>query len=146
MKRTATDPFHQAMEALKAGNTRSALHLFEEALENEESPELLSHMAFCLAAERQDYTRAVSLCRDALSEDPGNSEHYLNLGRIYLLQDRKRDAIRIFRDGLLHGNNPRIRDELRNLGTRKYPVLASLPREHHLNVFLGKLFTKLKLR
>jgi tetratricopeptide (TPR) repeat protein len=103
-------------------------------------------MAFCLAAERQDYTRAVGLCRDALSEDPGNSEHYLNLGRIYLLQDRKRDAIRIFRDGLLHGNNPRIRDELRTLGTRKYPVLASLPREHHINIFLGKLLTKLKLR
>jgi len=141
-----TDPYRRGMDELNAGNTKSALRFFEEAAESDENPEALSHLAFCLAKERQDFRRALSLCREALADDPGNSIHYLNLGRIYLIQDRKRDAIRVFRDGLLRGDNSRIREELRNLGKRKYPVISSLPREHNLNKFLGKLFTRLKLR
>ncbi len=145
-EKSFTDLFLEGMEALNAGRTHSALYCFEEAAKQDESPEILSHLAFCIAKERQDYHRAISLCRLAVSEDPGSSVHYLNLGRILLLDGRRQDAIRVFRDGLLHENNPTIKDELKNLGTRKYPVISSLPREHRVNRILGKLFTRLRLR
>ena len=132
--------------AVRAGNTSQALKLLEEAAELDESPELVSHLAYCLAKEKQDVTSALSLAKSALREEPWNSTHYLNLGRIYLLAGRRKDAIQIFRDGLLHEHNPRIKEELARLGSRKYPVIASLPREHPFNRMLGKIFARLKLR
>jgi uncharacterized protein HemY len=136
----------QGIEALSAGNTTQALRLLEEAADLDESPELISHMAVCLAKEKQDFTTATTLGKSALRDEPWNSTHYLNLGRVLLLSGQRNDAIRTFRDGLLHENNPRIKEELDRLGTRKYPVIASLPREHSLNRMLGKVFTRLKLR
>jgi Flp pilus assembly protein TadD len=136
----------EGIAALNTGNTSLALHHLLEAAELDENPELLSHLAYCLAKENQDFPQAVSLGRSALRDEPWNSRHYLNMGRVYLLSGRRQDAIRIFRDGLLHENNPRIKEELARLGTRKYPVIASLPREHSLNRLLGKFFTRLKLR
>jgi tetratricopeptide (TPR) repeat protein len=132
--------------AANAGNTSLALRHLLEAADLDESPELHSHLAYCLAKENHDFPQAISLGRSALRDEPWNSRHYLNLGRIYLLSGRRQDAIRIFRDGLLHENNPRIKEELARLGTRKYPVIASLPREHTLNRLLGKFFSRLKLR
>jgi tetratricopeptide (TPR) repeat protein len=138
--------FDEGVSALTAGRTSAALECFEAAAELDQSPEILSNLALCLAKERRDFPRAIGLCRTAVSEEPWNSLHYLNLGRIHLLHGQRRDAIRVFRDGLLHEPNPLIRDELKGLGTRKYPVIASLPREHRVNIFLGRLFKKLRLR
>lgn len=146
MDRSADQLVNEGIAALKRGNTRHALEQLEQAAEHDDRPALLSSLAICIAAERNDFPTAVALCRRALAEEPGNSLHYLNLGKIHLLDGRKQDAIRVFRDGLLHQANPLIREELQRLGTRRYPVIASLPREHKLNIFLGKLFTKLKLR
>ncbi|RQW85623.1 MAG: hypothetical protein EHM79_11330 [Geobacter sp.] len=144
------DQFQQLLQhgitALSAGNTALALKHFEEAAELDETPELISNLAYCLAKENQDFEQAISLCRSAFRDESWNSIHYLNLGRIYLLAGRRNNAIRTFRDGLLHENNPRIKEELSRLGSRKYPVIASLPREHPFNHMLGKLFTRLKLR
>jgi Flp pilus assembly protein TadD len=144
------DQFQQLVKdgiaALSSGNISLALRHFEEAAELDESPELLSHLSYCMAKEKQDFSRAITLGRSALRDEPWNSNHYLNLGRIYLLSGRRQEAIRTFRDGLLHENNSRIKEELSRLGTRKYPVISSLPREHPFNRMLGKLFTRLKLR
>lgn len=144
--KNAADLVNEGMNALKAGRTHVALDCFEEASKLEGTPEIMSCLAFCLAKERKEFHRAVSLCRSAIGEEPGSSIHYLNLGRVLLLDGRKREAIRVFRDGLLHENNPAIREELNRLGTRKYPVISSLPRNHRVNKVLGKLFTRLGLR
>jgi tetratricopeptide (TPR) repeat protein len=145
-EKSSDDLFHEGMNALNEGRTDIALSCFEEAAKQEESPEIISCLAFCLAKERQDFRRAVSFCQWSVSEDRGNSLHYLNLGRILLLDGRRQDAIRVFRDGLLHENNPSIKDELEKIGTRKYPVISSLPREHSVNRMLGKFFTRIGLR
>jgi len=146
MDKQAEQLVNDGIAAFKAGRTPQALECFEAAAELDQSPELLSNLAYCLAKERRDFPRAVALCNDSILDEPWNSLHYLNLGRIHLLEDRRLDAIRVFRDGLLHEANPLIRDELQKLGTRKYPVIASLPREHRVNIFLGRLFKKLRLR
>lgn len=146
MNRPVDQLINEGIAALKEGNSRLALERLEAAAELDDTPEILSSLALCLARERQDFPRALELCRAALAEEPWNSLHYLNLGRVHLLEGRKQDAIRVFRDGLLHQQNPLIREELQRLGNRRYPVIASLPREHKLNIFLGRLFAKLKLR
>jgi Flp pilus assembly protein TadD len=136
----------EGISAMQAGNTALALLNFQEASDLNESPELFSHFAYCLAKERSDYLRAIILCEKALDREPWNSVHYLNLGEVYLLSGRKRDAIYTFRDGLLHEENQRIREVLARLGTRKKPVIAALPRNHFLNKYLGILLTQLKMR
>ena len=68
------DQFQQLVKdgiaALSSGNTSLALKQFEEALEWEESPELFSHLAYCLAKENQDFPQAITLGRSALRDEP----------------------------------------------------------------------------
>lgn len=137
---------NEGLEALEAGNSHVALQQFEAAAVLDEDPKILSYLAFCIAKERRDFRKATALCREAIEEDPGSSIHYLLLGRIQLLNDRKQDAIRTFRNGLLREKNRSIKEELNQLGVRKYPVISSLPREHLVNRFLGKLLTRLRIR
>lgn len=136
----------EGIAALDAGNTGLALQRLESAADLDENPEVLSHLAFCIARERKDYPRAEALCLEAIDEEPWNSTHYLNLGRIRLLEGRKEEAIRVFRDGLLRDANPAIKAAIDSLGVRKYPVIPSLPREHFLNKYLGKFLAVMKLR
>jgi hypothetical protein len=68
---------------------------------------------------------------------------YLNLGRAYLKDDKKNDAVRAFQEGLK--NDPENRDilwEMQKLGTRKKLPLPFLSRSNPINVYLGKLFSK----
>jgi len=75
----------KGVEALDQDNTLSALFYFEKALDIEDSPIISSYFAFCIAKERGQLSKAISLCEEAIKKDPESSIHYLNLGRIYLL-------------------------------------------------------------
>lgn len=136
----------EGIAALEAGQPKRALEHLEAAAQLDESADLLSSLAVCLAAVRQDFATAERLCREAIEDDPRNSLHYLNFGRVLLLADRKAEAIRTFRNGLLRQSNPKIKQELQRLGLRKYPVITSLPREHLINRILGKILSSLRLR
>lgn len=137
---------HDGKKALDSGDFPTAIKCFEKALEQERHPLACSGLAYCLAKERGAYSQAKSLCAEALRQDPRNSEHYLIMGRIYLLADNKKDAIRIFRKGLKFEFNRQMQQELDALGQRKPPVLPFLGRTNPLNKYLGKLFYKLGLR
>jgi len=136
----------KGLAEIERGNTMLALIHFEEAAKLDDSPMVRSHLSFCLAKERRQMQKAVSLCNGALQEEPGNPVHYLNLGRIYLLAGQKKQAIQIWRRGLKIGHNPLITLELRKLGLRNPPVLQALGREHPLNKFLGKMLQKMGMR
>jgi Tfp pilus assembly protein PilF len=130
------------MDALKQGNTVDALELLEKAVSETRNPRYCSCLGICLAKGKRDFKRAVSLCKEAIRNDPKNSLHFLNLGRVHLLAGQKKDAIRIFYMGLRHQNNQEITAELKKLGTRRPPVIPFLARENPLNKFLGKLLHK----
>jgi tetratricopeptide (TPR) repeat protein len=136
----------KGLAEIERGNTMLALIHFEEAAKLDDSPMVRSHLSFCLAKERRQMQKAVSLCNGALQEEPGNPVHYLNLGRIYLLAGQKSRAYQIWRRGLKIGRNPQIAAELKKLGLRKPPVLKSLDRDHPLNRHLGRLLQKIGLR
>ncbi len=138
--------FERGVEAVDHGNWLCALACFEKLVQQAKEPLYLSYFASCIAKERGQFGKAISLCLEAIETEPDNPGHYLNLGRVYLLQGRKSEAIRTFREGLAHGLESRIIDELNRLGTRKPPVFSFLPRNNPINKYLGMLLQKLRLR
>ena len=133
-------------EYLSSGKTAEALPIFQELSGRIRHPLVYSGMAYCLAKERGLYAEAVSLCKDAVRQDPREPLHFFYLGKVHLLAGQKKDAIRIFRMGLRHGRCPDIVAELNRLGMRRPPVLTFLPRTNPINKFLGIAMAKLRLR
>ena len=138
--------FDQGLKTLNEGNILAALSYFEKASIIEKSPVISSFLAFCIARERGQFQKAISLCKDAIHENPENSFHYLNLGKIYLLEKQKEEAVNIFRQGLHHEESQQIIDELNKLGTRKPPIIPFLKRNNFINKYLGIILSRLKLR
>jgi len=136
----------KGVAALKEGNTLVAMIHFEDAAKLEDNPTVRSYLAFCLAKERRQMTKAISLCLTAMQQEPTRTLHHLNLGRIYLMAGQKTRAIQTFRRGLKVERNQQIIDELKKLGLRQAPVLKALNRAHPLNKCLGILFHKIGMR
>jgi len=144
------DQFQQLMRsgkgAMDQGDTLVALIKFSEAAKIAQPPQLQSSLAYCLAKERRKFATALGMCQEAIQGEPHKSQHYLLLGRIYLLAGHKRPAIKAFRQGLKMERNQHIINELRNLGIRQDPPIRSLPRNHALNRFLGIWMARLHMR
>jgi len=140
------DLIAKGKDALGKGDTLYALAFFEKAAEREDNLSARSYLAFCTAKERGLTSRGISWCEENLRREPENSVHYLNLGRIYLLMKNREAAIRNFREGLKHGSNDEITDELHRLGVRSAPVLSFLKRSNPLNKYLGILLKMLRLK
>jgi tetratricopeptide (TPR) repeat protein len=139
--------FARGVAAVDSGDTVNGLLFLEKTGEAFfENPVYCSYLAVCIARERQEFELAVRLCMDAIAIEPKKTLHHLNLGKVYLAAGDKKEAIRAFRDGLLHGRNDLISAELSALGWRKPPVIPALDRKNPLNVFLGKWTTRLNLR
>lgn len=143
---TANELFEKGVAFLREDNPLAALTCFEKAYSLKKTPELQSYLGFCIAAERGKITEAIMLCNDALSHEPDNPVHYLNLGRVYLKANKKTDAIETLRKGLSFGENEEIHRVLDSLGPRKKPVLTFLRRGNFLNRYIGMLLNRLKLR
>lgn len=111
-----------------------------------ESPEMLSLMGYSLAREAGQFRKAIEMCLKAIASNPHNCEHYLHLGRIYLLAGNKEFAIKAFRKGLKLRKDAKIVEELRQLGIRRFPPFASLSRSHVVNRVTGKILRILKLQ
>ena len=140
------ETFKKGMEAVDRGDTKVGLTCLESLYAAGHDPVLSSYYAVCLAKERGELQKALLLCREAMEDDPGNALHYLNLGRVLVAAQRKREAIKAFRDGLLYGKNGLIRKELDMLGWRRPPVISSLGREHPVNKCLGRILIMLRFR
>jgi tetratricopeptide (TPR) repeat protein len=107
---------------------------------------MLSLMGYSVASQSGRLKEGIALCEKAISMNPHQTEHYLHLGRIYLLARRKEYAIRFFTTGLKIRKDPRLINELRQLGIRKPPVIGSLSRDHVLNIWAGRCLKLLKFR
>lgn len=143
---TADELFDKGIVFLKDNNTLGALACFEKAFEMKKAPEIQSYLAYCIALERGQITHAVYLCEAAITEDPANSVHYLNLSRILLKAKRKTDALEVLRKGISVADHPEILKLLETIGTRKRPVFRFFRRENLLNKYTGLLLSRLKLR
>lgn len=129
----------RGIEAVESGDTFLGLDLLGKVPEAEMTPLIRSYLAVCQAREQGLFEQAVATCTECIESEPSNPAHYLNLGRMHLLAGEKQEAIRMFRDGLLFGENRNIRRELDRLGWRQPPMFPSLGREHPVNRFCGWL-------
>lgn len=143
---TTEELFEKGMEAVNRGDTLFGIFCFEKLVEVADDPAINSYLAVCLAKEREDFDRAIVLCHEAMEVDPGNAVHYMNLGRVYLAAGLKKEAIKAFRNGLLHGRNELISQELNRIGWRDVPVIPQLDRRHPVNKVLGKILYRLGFR
>jgi tetratricopeptide (TPR) repeat protein len=142
----AAEWFSKGIEALGHDHVYLARTCFEHATKEERTPRSCSYLALCQAKTRGKFDDAIDLAREAIAAEPGNSLHYLNLGRVFLLAGMKGEAIEVFREGLKRERNAEVVTELERLGTRKAPPLPSLHRNHPLNKYLGILLARLGLR
>lgn len=138
--------FTKGVEALARNEWPTALACFERAANKGNTPLHVSFLGLCLAKERGQVRQAVALCNKAIEQEPGNSVHYLNLGKIYLFQGDRTEALRMFRKGLEQGFNEQIVAELNKLGVRRSPVLPFLRRDNPVNKYLGIFLRWLRLR
>lgn len=132
--------FKKGLEALSRGDTLSALSHFEKAINIKRTPSVCSGYAYCIAKERGQISNAISLCEEAIQNEPQNAFHYLNLGRIYLIDNNRADAIKTLREGLKYEENQVIIEILNKLGLRKPPIIKFLKRSNPVNKYLGIIF------
>lgn len=137
---------HKGIEAAEKGYIHSAQVFLGQVAEHRKTPEVRSYLAYCLAKGQGRMHSAAKMCRESIKREPGNSLHYLILGRILLMAGEKSKAIAAFRQGLRASPNPGIIDELKKLGLRKPAVLKSLKRNHPVNRALGRAFSIFGLR
>jgi len=142
----AAELFTMGMESLKKGDTGAALDYLEKAVSLDRNPLYCSNLAICLAKEKREFKRAISLCNEAIKKDPKDSLHFLNLGRVHILADQKKDAIRILNMGMRYGENRDIIAELNKFDRRRSPLIPFLARGNPVNKVLGKLLYSLGLR
>ena len=141
---TSRELFEKGIAFLRENNTLGALACFEKAYAIEKLPELKSYLGFCVADQRGRIAEALTLCNDAIAEEPQNAVHYLNLAKVYLKAERKVDALEILRKGISFGDNTEIRNLLENLGDRRKLLFPFLPRRHFLNKFSGLILHRIK--
>lgn len=138
--------FRRGTEALDAKDYATAKRLLQEALDRERSASHLSQYALALAMHTRQIGLSITLCQEAVKKEPKNPEHFLRLGTVYLVAERKKEAIRIFRLGLRVGKHPTIVKWLQLLGDRRDPVFPFLSRTNPLNKYFGKLRNQIKNR
>lgn len=138
--------FDRARRALSMGNTVAALACMERALGLEDNPCWYSFLGYCVAKERGQVSKGVELCMASLEREPDNPDHYLNLGKVYLVSDNKDGAIRAFREGMARGESLEIMEKLKEFGSRKPPVIPFLARANPLNRYLGLLLKRIGVR
>jgi Flp pilus assembly protein TadD len=121
-----------------------ALNHFQEAVVLEPHARgYLSYLGLALAHAERKFSDAEHLCRRAIEAEYHRPEHYHNLGEVYLLADRRGDAVKSFNQALSW--NPSFEashDVLRKLGVRRAPVVPMLARNHPINVILGRAMRK----
>ncbi len=163
-ERAQSEIVQRAIAVIDRGSTLEGLMTLEGAPSIREIPVASSYLAYCIAKLRGQYREAASMCQSALTVEPDNPAHYLNLGRIFLVSKRKGEAFATFRQGLSKdavtytsalAESPAdeqarqrelILTELRRMGIRKRVPFPFLPRGHRLNRVVGKALSMLNLR
>ena len=135
----------EGIKEAKRGNTLLGLNLLQNP-EYRAEPAAKAWYGYCLAYEKNALKTGVTLCREALNKNPRLSDGYLALGRIYLNNGDRKNAIDILEQGRRWSHSPEINNLLNSIGTRKKPVVPFLDRRNVVNVSVGKFLGKLGLR
>ena len=140
---------------LKKNSQEDALELLTEAMKHyPHNPFIFSYQGYLEALVNKNYSQGVTTCRQAFKllkeQVPFGEDFYfpilfLNLGRTYLVANKKRLAQASFKKGLeIDTENRELLFEVKKLGIRKKLPLTFLKRSNPLNKYTGKLLHTLK--
>lgn len=135
-----------ALGEARIGSSLIALIELEELIRQSNHPQVMGWLGYCLAKEKQDFSRALVLCTSAVDSAPDNSDLYLALGRVYHLAGRRYQALTTLRKGLKMGRNDLIVKEMHDMGVRKDPVFRFLDRENMVNIVAGRVTARFGMR
>ena len=146
----AESTFQQGMDLMQRGHSREALAFLRAAVDLDDGrpgryagqARYESYYGLCLSRHSSRQREALTHCRKAVQMEAYRADVWLNLGRVAQAAGRRGEAYRAFEQGrLLDPTHAGIAKELRKFGIRRPPVVAFLPRQSPLNVFLGRLRT-----
>ncbi len=130
----------------KRDNTPLGLSSLERYIDDTKNPEILAWYGYCLSKERKSFSEGIDCCLKALRLEPKCSSAYLCMGKIYLQAGRTISALKAFNKGLEVEPSPSLRKELDKYSTRKPPVFPFFHRNNPLNIYSGRLLSRLSLR
>ena len=144
---TTTRRLTEAIEATKEEDYLRALTLFVEVYGGEDAPTSLnakaakglSYFGLCVALVQKKYKDAIDLCKRALELEFYNSDHYINLMKVYVAAGNRKKALETIEAGLkLHPEDEALLKARRTLGVRARPAVPFLGRSNPINVSLGQ--------
>lgn len=105
---------------------------------------MFAHYGLALAmSDRSRILEGARFCEIAIQKEPYQAEHYALLARIWLAGHNRLKTVQTIDRGLKEIPNSQILLELRGaIGWREKNAVAFLPRNHPLNVTLGKMLRK----
>jgi Flp pilus assembly protein TadD len=122
---------------------RRALELDRQRAKRQPDMRYLSYYGYSLAKgkmSKASTSAAIQACRTAVSRQRQDPVLFLNLGRVYVIAGKVSLAADAFERALaLAPDDPTIRAELARVDRRSRPVIRILPRNHSVNVWLGRL-------
>lgn len=109
---------------------------------------MFSHYGLALAmSDRTRVAEGARFCEIAIQKEPYQAEHYALLARIWRAEHNRAKTVQAIDRGLKEIPNSQILLELRGeIGWREKNALAFLPRDHPLNVALGRILRKKRAR
>jgi len=140
------DDLKTGIKEAKRGNTRLGMELLNDFSMHDHFPEAKAWFGYCLAYEKNDISRGISLCKEALSSNSGLPEGYLALARIYLHKGYRKKAVDVLRQGMKTRPNEEISCLLTSIGIRRKPIVPFWGRDNFFNVLLGRILTSIRLR
>lgn len=124
---------------IKEGRVVEAVFFFEEMLHSYgRSASILSLLGLSMAKAKGDFHLAEKLCLEAINKSFYRADLYRNLAEVYLLRNKKAQAISTLRSGLkVNRRNKSLINELVKLGPRTKPPIPFLSRSNPLNKYIG---------
>jgi hypothetical protein len=137
----APSAFEEGRIAFQAGDLEGAHAAFRRAYRRGTGdPRISSWYGVTLVLVERNSNLGVQLCDQALRAGGPDPELLLNLARVHLALYQRDRVVQVVARGLeLWPQDPGLQAARAALGYRREPVLPFLPRDHRLNVVLGRL-------
>lgn len=131
----------KGINCLEKGWADDAIVCFEEVLvKYGRIASVISWLGLSIArAKKGDLRPAEMLCLEAIEKEYYIPNYYRNLSEVYLIWDKKPEAIQVLKKGLRSTKGDELLvNELKKLGVRRKPPIPFLERSHPLNILIGR--------
>lgn len=142
----ADDETHARVRGLMRGGERlRALSMLDRLCARDanlvcDAAALRSAWGLLLATERGQLERGETLCRAALRDAPDQDVVHADLAEVLLHRGHRAAALDVLRAGLEKApDSAYLHATWTQIGRRRPPIFASLPRGHWLNRILGRI-------